>query len=67
MEYWQLVYLTTWATVLIWVMFFYWWRLHTETAFYVNLLAQVLWDLKLFILLYIDVVCTFATVAMILD
>jgi hypothetical protein len=48
-------------------MFYYWWRLNPETAFYVKMLTQIILDLRYFLLFYFMIVCTFASVAMILD
>lgn len=62
-----LVYLTTLATCQLWVMFYYWWRLYPETAFYVKMLMEIIIDLKYFILFYFMIICTFTSTQLILD
>jgi hypothetical protein len=48
-------------------MFYYWWRLNNNTAFYVKMLTEVILDLKYFMLLYLMMICTFSSTSMVLN
>ena len=51
----------------MWFAYYYWWRLFPSTAFYVSLLIETINDLKLFLVFYIVIIFTFATMIMVLN
>lgn len=67
LEQFTLVWITLGSMLLLWIMFYYWWRLNHNTAFYVKMLAEVILDLKYFILLYTMMIFTFTTTSLVLN
>lgn len=55
------------ATLLLWTGFFYWIRLFSKTAFYIQLISSTLIDSFEFILIFVLLFFMFANGVMILD
>jgi len=62
-----LVKLTSFACILLALLFFYWMRLISSMAFYVKMIMETIADLKSFVVFYLLIVSTFATAQFILD
>jgi hypothetical protein len=62
----MLIQITTLLTGLLWIAFYYMWRLIPNFAFYVSMLTQTAIDLKIFLFFYVMIIITFATVQMIM-
>ena len=55
------------AVILMWIKFFYWLRLFTETSFYVRLIKDTILDIGYFFILYVLILITFANALLILN
>lgn len=55
------------ATLCIWTGFFYWVRLFSSTAFYIQLIASTLIDSFAFLVIFVLLLCMFANAILILD
>ena len=63
----ELVFCTVFATLPMWLAFYYTWRIFPQCAFYVKLLWETVKDLKQFIVFYLLIIFTFTSMMMIQD
>lgn len=52
---------------LVWLKWFYWMRLFTGTSFYIRLISETIGDIKYFMILFLFVLSTFATVNLVMN
>ena len=60
--YWSAV-----MTLQLWFSFYYTWLLHHQTAFYVKLLIETIYDLRYFLVFYIMIIVTFSSTYGVMD
>ena len=57
----NLIRITSLASITLWLLLMYWMRLFQRMAFYVKMLTEIIYDLHQFMVLFIMILCTFAT------
>jgi hypothetical protein len=57
----NLIRITSLASIMLWLLLMYWMRLFQRMAFYVKMLTEIIYDLHQFMVLFIMILCTFAT------
>lgn len=62
-----LVQLSSFACILLALLFFYWMRLSSSMAFYVKMIMETIFDLKQFIVFFGLIITTFSCAFYILD